>query len=344
MDLSRYWQIVRDHWFFFLFGFVVTVVLATTFAYRQPDVYEATGSFVVRPRVIEGSEVVRAIDALNRSVEIGTTYAFIAESDLIRDRARDSLDDPGSGLSIGAELIPGTNVVEISVTGGDPGQAAALAEAVGVETVEYISNLQDAFELVPLDSADLPGSPAGPNRQLTIGFGVVFGLGIGLLLATIAQVVYDWRQRPSRSDVTDPYTGVYSESYFQKKFREAVLRARRRKRSFSLGLIRCVADHTTHEAVPTQQVLRQVALRLQGKVDDDDLLAYLGDGIFAVMMLSLDASRAEWQLKQWQKELEAMDFSSRGEPVSVRVSVGVGTYGYTQSAPEASDEALSGLL
>lgn len=343
MDLTRYWYVVRDQWVFFLIGFVLTAVLATTFAVRQPDVYQATGTFVVRPRVIEGSEVVRAIDALNRSVEIGSTYAFIAESDLIEDRARERVD-VGSGVRVGAELVPGTNVVEISAFGGDAEGVASMAEAIGTETVAYIANLQDAFELVPLDAAGIPSRPAGPNRGLTIVLGGMFGMGVGALLAIAAQFAKEWRRRPSRDEVTDPYTGVYSEAYFQARFRQEVLRAKRRRQVFTLGLFRMVADHKTHEAVPTQTILRQTAMVLQGKMDDDELLAYLGDGIFALLLHEPDVSRAEWQLKQWQKEIETMDFASSVSPVTIRVSVGVGSYGHADVAAVDPEEAASGLL
>jgi GGDEF domain-containing protein/capsular polysaccharide biosynthesis protein len=345
MDLSRYWAVVRDHWIFFVGGLVITAMLASVFALNQPDVYRSSATFVVRPRVVEGSEVVRAIDTLNRSVEIGSTYAFIARSELIKDLARDTLDDDDVGaVTIGADLVPGTNVVEIVATGLDPEDTAAMAEAVGLETVAYVANLQDAFELVPLDSADVPNNPFSPNRALTIGFGVIFGLGVGLLVAMAAQLAKEWRQRPTRDDVTDTYTGVYSEEYFNAKFRQEVLRAKRRRRSFSLGLMKFAADHRTHQSVPSQPVLRQVAVVLQGMVGPEEVLAYLGDGVFGVILLEYDVARADWQLKQWKKEIEAYDFSSGGEVVSLRVTVGAEAYGHVNEAANYSEEAISEMV
>lgn len=344
MDLSRYWAVVRDHWVFFVGGLVITALLASVFALNQPDVYRSSATFVVRPRVVEGSEVVRAIDTLNRSVEIGSTYAFIARSDLIKDLARDTLDDEVGSVSIGADLIPGTNVVEIVATGQDPVDTATMAEAVGQETVAYVANLQDAFELVPLDSAEVPDDPFSPNRSLTIAFGVLFGLGVGFLMAMAAQLAKEWRQRPTREDVTDTYTGVYSEEYFNAKFRQEVLRAKRRRRSFSLGLMKFAADHRTHQSVPSQPVLRQVAVVLQGMVGPEEIIAYLGDGVFGVIMLEYDVARADWQLKQWKKEIEAYDFSSGGESVSLRVTVGAEAYGHVNEAANYDEEAISGMV
>lgn len=344
MDLSRYWALLRDQWVFFLVGIVLTASLATLVAVRQPDVYEASGTFVVRPRTVDGSEVVRAIDTLNRSVEIGATYAFIARSDVIEDQAKEGLSGNYGGLSVSADLIPGTNVIEIAVTGEDPQAAAELALAVGSETVAYVANLQDAFELVPLDPADVPVSPVGPKRALTIGLGVFFGAGVGALLALMAQLAREWQERPSTVEMTDAYTGVYSEDYFNARFRQEVVRAKRRGRPFSLGLMRFVVDHRTHEPVPTQTVLRQVGLVLQGKLDADDVLAYLGDGVFGIMMVDYDTARAEWQLKQWQKEMEAHEFTDAGFTITLRVAVGVGSYGHDAGGPEGTEALISGLV
>lgn len=344
MDLNRYWVVVRDQWFFFVLGIVLTATLAGVFVSRQPDVYESTGTFVVRPRVIEGQEVVRAIDALNRSVEIGSTYAYIARSDLIEQRAKATAEGDFGGFSVAADLVPGTNVIEVSVTGGDPVAVGNLAVAVGVETVNYIGNLEDAFELVALDSAEVPTAPIGPNRGLTLGFGVIFGIVVGALLALLAHIIKEWRQRPSRTDITDVYTGVYSEQYFHARFRQEVLRAKRRRNNFSLGLMRIVVDHVSHESAPSQSVLRQVAMAFQGKLSDDDVLAYLGDGVFGVILLGYDYARAEWQLKQWQKELETIEFIDSGFALNIRISVGVGTYGVSTPVPEAADELVSTLL
>ncbi|MFP3914998.1 MAG: hypothetical protein ACLFWM_08995 [Actinomycetota bacterium] len=344
MDLSRYWSVVRDQWIFFVVGILLTASLATLVAVRQPDVYEATGTFVVRPRMVEREEVVRAIDTLNRSVEIGATYAFIARSDLIEDRAEETLGENYSGLSVQAELVPGTNVIEISVRGGDPDAVGSLARAVGDETVAYVADLEDAFELVQLDAADDPNNPVGPQRPLTIGLGVFFGVGVGSLMALLAQLAREWQERPVGANRTDSYTGVYSEEYFNARFRQEVIRAKRRGQAFSLGLMRFVVDHRTHEPVPSQTVLRQVGLVLQGKLGDDDILAYLGDGVFGIMLMGYDAGRAEWQLKQWQKDMESHEFTDSGFAVTLRVAVGVGSYGDDAGGSRAAQELISELV
>lgn len=342
MDLNHYWRVIRDHWMLFVLAVALTASLAAFFAIRQPDVYEASGTFVVRPRTVDGSEVVRAIDTLNRSVEIGSTFAFIARSDLIEDRARQTLEGDYRGLSVSADLVPGTNVIEISVRGGRPGPVAELAAAVGRETVAYVAGLQDAFELVPLDEAEQPTSPTGPNRNLMIGLGVFLGLGVGVLVALAAHLLRELQTGPSTGQ-TDPYTGVHSEDYFNSRFSQEVVRAKRRGRPLSLGLMRVMVDHDTHATVPSQSVLRQIGLLMQGKLADEEVLAYLGEGVFGTILVDTEPARAEWQLKQWQKELEAQEFTDAGFAITLRVTVVVGSYGHDASEAEGTEELLSGL-
>ena len=58
----------------------------------------------------------------------------------------------------------------------------------GSETVNFVEDLGDIFQLEPLDEAELPRSPAGPNRTLTLilGFVVAATLAVGLSVAAEA--------------------------------------------------------------------------------------------------------------------------------------------------------------
>ena len=176
MELRRYLDLIRTHWGVVVLAFSVTVGLTTVLVVQQPWVYQSEGTFVVRPRTVEADEIVRAFDTLNRGVEINATYAAIAKSDLVKQRARDAVGSSTRGMSIGADIVTGTNMIRISVTGTDPELVHAFAQAVGDETERYVFELDDAFVLESLDEPDTPDRPVGPNMALTIGVVVVFGL------------------------------------------------------------------------------------------------------------------------------------------------------------------------
>lgn len=189
MDLYRYLQMMRRRWLFTAIGFLLTAGLTVAFVNEQPSVYESTGTFVIRPRTVNADDDLRAIDTLTRGVEVSSTFATVARSDLIRDRAKLRLDTgtPTSGMTVTSEVVTSTNILEVAVTGGDPEAVHALATAVGEETVAYVADLQRVYELQILDAPRLPTRPVAPNRPLIIGTGIVFGFGVGMVFALLAE-------------------------------------------------------------------------------------------------------------------------------------------------------------
>ena len=145
---------------------IATILFTLAFVSGQSNTFESTGTWVVRPREGESGEVVRATDALNRGVEINSTYARIARSDVIKGRAKEDLISngvPTSGLSVVARVVPGTNIIEIGAKGHDPVAVTAYASAVGDQTAEYLDETGEVFQLQLLDAPEEPKNPL-PTR------------------------------------------------------------------------------------------------------------------------------------------------------------------------------------
>lgn len=191
MELMRYIRMVIRHRWIALSVFMVTFGAVAFFSFSQDAYYESASTYVVRPRVVESDDVIRAIDTLARGVEINATYAAIARSNQIEKRAELRLDGEVPDIdSISANVLTGTNIIEIAVIGSDPEGVQAMAQAVGDETLEFVNNLGDVFQLRPLDSANLPRSPAGPNRLLTLIVGFVVATSLTVVTAVIAETFY----------------------------------------------------------------------------------------------------------------------------------------------------------
>lgn len=189
MDLFEYLQVMGRRWLFTAIGFLLTAGLTFIFVDSQPSVYESSGTFVVRPRTTDSADSLKAIDALTRGVEISTTFAHVASSDLVKQRAEERLDEAlrQSDLAVSSEVLTSTNVIEVSVRGGDPQAVHALATAIGEETIAYVSELQRVFDLRVLDAPRVPRQPVAPKRGLLLGTGMVLGLGVGMVFALLAE-------------------------------------------------------------------------------------------------------------------------------------------------------------
>jgi capsular polysaccharide biosynthesis protein len=189
VELRRYLEVSRRWWW--LVGLALLAAAAVTVASvaSQTPTYQSSASFLVRPRSGDASEDARAFDALIRGVTINTTYASIARSELIRDRAEERMDPEARAdeMSVSAKVLTDTNIVSLSVKGPDADHVLALTTAISAEAVEYVNALSDVYVLQPLEEPTRADGPIATNRTLTMLIGVVLGLGLGVGLALLVE-------------------------------------------------------------------------------------------------------------------------------------------------------------
>ena len=301
MELSRYLQMVRRRRGVALTAFVVTAAATLILVLPQPWVYESTGTLLVRPRASATQEqTVNASDLLIRGVKIGATYATIARSDLIRDRAKEVLDGAVStgGLSVSAEVLTDTNILSIGVRGGDPESVQALATAIAAETTGYVAELDDAYMLEPLDAPELPDEPVGPNKRLTIFLGLFLGALLGVGLALMGGPVED----PAHEYVMDPDTLAYNRSFLRRRLREEMSRADHRGHAVSLAVLRVALQGNEEDEppqIPEVKDLRRIVSVLGQSLREEAVFAYLRGGTFAVLLPDTSAASAGRLLAGW---------------------------------------------
>lgn len=331
MEVRQYLRVIRRWWWLTALGLVVTAATTMFMTSRQPFFYESEGTLVVRPRFDEATDNVRAIDTLSRGAEINSTFAAIAESGIIKERARETLPAEFAGAkgSVSAEVIPGTNIIEISVTGGDPEAVASLALAVVSETVGYIETLNDVFTMEPLDLPRVPSRPAGPNKMLNNALGVILGLVLGGVLAFGAEYLSQGDHSTPSFEIIDPETHAFNQRFFEYRSDQELARGARGGRPFSVGLLKLSPEPGQPET--TTAVRRELVKTVQPTLRREDVLAYLGDDAFAILFPDTPDEYAEACVT---------DISEKLAP-RYAVTIAVCQYG----GPGASrDDSLDGLL
>jgi capsular polysaccharide biosynthesis protein len=208
LDLRRYLQVSARRWWLVLLAVLVTGGATAKLVLPIPDEYQSKATFIVRPNGTEAGEEIRAIDTLIRGGSINATYASIARSRLIRDRAREHISAGSgvSGLRAKAEVVTGTNILSITVRSRDPQLAHAFLAAVSEETVAYVLEVDDAYRLEPLDPPSVPTQPVDARKGLTISLGVVLGLALGVGLSLLIEYLrspYATRERDEATPI-DP--------------------------------------------------------------------------------------------------------------------------------------------
>jgi diguanylate cyclase (GGDEF)-like protein len=354
MELKAYWRILRRRWWLVLLGFAAVFGLTWVLSSRQPPIYEASTTFVIRPRASEssvGEEFVRALDIVSRRVEINTTFAEVATSRLIKKQAVERLGLSSAeqqDLKVNARVVGGTNVMEISVEGRDPAVTRDFANAVGAETVAYVGQLYDVFELEPLDEANLPRTPSRPNVAVNLAMGSVLGLALGASLVFVLQYLETTAVERESFNIIERETGAYTRSYLLHRLWGEVSRARRSKRPLSLGLIRMEFDGepSAHNTRDHAEVMRLTKATVERSLREEDVLARFDADTFAVLLPDTSGQQAQNLLKKTITRVRSMPHYAelRKYASEVRPMLGVATYVDFRVEPERFlDDAIKSL-
>ncbi len=334
MELKLYLRILMRKWWIVLAATLFTLLITFFFVSRQPSVYEAKTTFVIRPRSsfsANAEEFVKAVDTLSRRIEINSTYAEVADSDLIKERAIESLgltDDQRKGLKASGKLVAGTNVLEITGQGPNPVIVRAFTDAISRETAVYVSNLYEVFELELLDAAQIPKKPVGPNRTLNLAIGAMLGLLLGVGLIFLLEYLKEPLEGDSNFNIVDPETGVYNKSYFMLRLHQELARSRNSTAPFSVALIKA-GQYSLIKGFsqPTIKILRELAADLQANVRDEDVLAYVGQDTFGLLLpgISRHGAQSGLEILRVKAGLPSADDIGRSRGITIYGLTGITT-------------------
>lgn len=302
MEVKLYLQILLKRWWIILATFALTLIPTFVFVNGQPWIYESEVTFVIRPRssiAVNDEEIVKALDTISRRVEINTTFAEVSSSSLIKLRAIERLGlttQEQKGLKSSGRVIAGTNILNISVQGPDPDIVQDFANAVSLETLAYVSNLYDVFELEPLDLAERPDKPVSPNKALNLALGGSIGLFLGVGLVFLIEYLKEPIKTDSQVNIIDLETGAYNRPFFMLRLRQELNRARHNGYSFSLALIKVYHRGLMKgvaQPIPAAQALRLIITSLGPNMREEDVLAYMEQGTFALLLPDIPGEAAK---------------------------------------------------
>jgi capsular polysaccharide biosynthesis protein len=177
---------LRRRWWLAL-GVVVLVLAADALVtLHAPRSYMARASLLIGPSPhVEPGQLVYSVDALGRSMIVGT-YANFLSADTVREAALRSLDIPprpagSADIEIKTAALADSALVQVSVVAPDPDTAADVANAVGRVGAEQMSQLYPMYALTVVTSATPPATAYRPDYLRNLSLGV-------LLAATLAVI------------------------------------------------------------------------------------------------------------------------------------------------------------
>lgn len=338
MELKIYLRILLRKWWIVVPAFLITLTSTVVFTFTQAPTYRAIATFVVAPTAsfedIWG--FVDGLDTLSRRAEIANTYAEVAVSHLIKQRAADTLSlsaDQWKDLSVESKLLTGTNVIEITVEGSGPALVRDFTNAVGDETIAYARELYETYDMSPLDRATLPVSPVKPDKKVNLTLGAVLGLALGTGLAFLAEYLHAPSESIADSGIISGETGAYNERYFRQRLGEEMSRAKRNKYPLSLALVdvdQLGAIRATSSPQLRSEVLRKVTTFLKQSLREEDVLAWLNGTTFAFLLPDMQGEEATATMERLQMRMTWTPFETERSGIKFNLSgaAGVATYQY----------------
>ncbi|MGY1615776.1 YveK family protein [Geodermatophilus sp. SYSU D00691] len=188
MELRDYLAAVRRHWVLWIAATVVGALVALLVVAQTPKTYEATSTVFasVSPSIPNNSSFVQSrVKSYPELVDSAAVLTPVLD-DLDLD---ESLADLRSRVS--ATNPADTTQLLVTVSGPDPDEAAAVANAVAdqfadvVETLETPSSGDEPIHLTLADPAVAPTSPSSPVTLYVVALGVLVGLFLGLAAAVV---------------------------------------------------------------------------------------------------------------------------------------------------------------
>jgi diguanylate cyclase (GGDEF)-like protein len=338
-------------WWLLFIPLVLTVLVTFYLTSRLTKIYETRSTYVIRPRseLIINDEFVKALDTISRRIEINTTFAEVAQSDLIKDAAFMKLDlteDQRQKLFASASVLAGTNILEIRAQGKNPELVRNFADAIGEETVNYVSNLYDVFELEPLDTAQVPQEPTSPNMMINLIIAIILGGGIGIGLVYLSRYLNQPKEDFNAINIIDPETGAYTKAYFQKRLRQEMSRLTKTNTSLSISLVKIKFDDWTMGQVNQNSWLDEMK-SLKPFIDpylrEEDLLARYDLDTYSVLLPGLGEESALQLMKKLRLEISSLKFENNSQHRGIKVYGSIGLVSYISNKMVNSDDELIGF-
>lgn len=349
MELKLYLHILLKRWWILLATFICTLVPTLVFVNSQPWIYESDTTFVIRPHssfAVNDEDVVKALDTISRRVEINTTFAEVSSSSQVKANAIEKLGltaQERKGLSINGKVIAGTNILKISVQGPDPHIVRDFTNAVSEETLAYVRNLYDVFELEPLDEAELPSKPVSPNKALNLALGGSLGLFLGVGLIFLIEYLKEPLSLASQVNIIDFETGAYNRPYFMLRLRQELSRTRHNETSFCLALIKIYQRGLMKglaQPIPAANALRLIITSLGPNLREEDILASLGNSTFALLLPEMPGEGAKDILNFLRTQIGLLSpgqIETVGQGNTVYCSIGIAVYHPHQAAADENE-------
>lgn len=333
METKLYLRMLQRGWWIITVTALAAVCASLLYSYYTPSIFRATTRFVISPSAefLSGvdNNVLSSLATLDR-VTIITTYAELLNSPRLQNEALDELNLNREDLpnySYNAIVLPDTTVIEFTVDGTDPNTVTLLANSIGQNAVEYVTQLQQVYDMIVLDPAIIPEEPISPLPLRDAGVTLIVGLAAGVMLALIRDLISSPIENFMQQRNLDNTSLAFNRDYFEKQLSDVALGS---VDDFSLCMVHLdgLGDYLNVLPQPTlQKVLRHVNQTLRNQLRGNDMVGRWSDLDFIVM---LSEARGYASMNTMERVKSALSIPIRiditGEDLYLKPEIGIAEY------------------
>lgn len=198
MELIDYLRMLGRRWRWVAALTLLGLAGGVAYVLTAPKVYEATAEMFVGSVVGDGGSGTSAAaqSASQFTLDRMQSYSALVDSPVVAQGVAEQLARPIDNRDFASEVsatVPDDTVLlRVSVTDGDPQVAADLANATAIrlgDTIEMLeasaAGRESPVNVTVTGPATASNAPTSPNRPVGLALGVVVGLGLGLLTASV---------------------------------------------------------------------------------------------------------------------------------------------------------------
>lgn len=206
MEIRTYVKIIASYWWLVVLATVAAGLGAYLLDQSRTPTYSAAARVVAQPSMVitDTRTVTDLIGQMGARYVMGT-FAEAFTSDTVKAQARRTMglrDSDAVGYPIVANVLPDTNVIEVSGTGRDP---QLLASYLNTTVSTAISNTQQLFQVIDLASLQRATPPTAPSAPVP-SRDIPASLGLGFVLGILLALAIDYLRGPQRTPATAPAT------------------------------------------------------------------------------------------------------------------------------------------
>lgn len=197
MELIDYLRMLGRRWRWVAALALLGLAGGVLYVLTAPKVYEATSEVFVGSVLSPGGGSASAAQSASQfTLARMQSYSALVDSTVVAQSVSEELgrpiDNGDFADQVSATVPDDTVLLRITVADGDPQVAADLANATAIRLGDTIESLEapaagqeSPVNVTTTGPATAPGAPTSPNRPIGLALGVLAGLGLGLLTASV---------------------------------------------------------------------------------------------------------------------------------------------------------------